>query len=840
MQECMLILTDTAPALLPQNIASLITSLSLLARVSLRATAFFVEVILEAARFSTSTSLGLTRRALISAIGSARSLHAIKDADGGAWDPQSAGQITDGREGAGTPSTVSKYVQMRGQAYHDGFLAVLDKYTAVGIYVIHHTFTMAELFAMSSFYLVDTSIKAGLSAADESVRMIDGIFGSNETSRALSSFITLVRRELNPDGAEEKGKGGTVQGIKTLASLTKAITAFAVLQNATYKRTAQEHKTKVLYDCTLLGQVENDSWRSMIVGSGNFVKKVPVGQAAPVPPRSSSSALPSSSSHLPQSSRSTTIPASGSRLRNSQDVPGMRNSRSHYGGDALCLTDLGSDLRYEVEDFDDVQPRSSSSSIVPPDSSDRDEQEIVADLQYLIGSDDEDEVFRRVPKNQPSSSSGPLVRRTIQRQNPENGTIETVYEEVTETTETIETTTYTKSGPERISSKTARFSNPFGPLIPSRGKSRNTSQSSVPSSPQEGWTEIMSDSAMPSPRESSDDDMLVERELIGGTIPQMPNGLPSQNAGTIARREALERPEESKARMQVVLRTITRKLVQKKKIIQTRQSGGNTITSTSEFQNFQDDVFSENTSSGADSPPRKQRIQSVLGARAGNGSPTGESSRQRGPKALQNLFSRNAKQARRQGSDATMLKAPLSSALASDELTPPSSPPPRGDRLPQMSVSPVSPEKRLPAIPQGTPSLRSRLTLGRTTEEDRGGKRRARAQSITSLRSFVSNRRETHTTTNTATADVRRFAIDQFPRQHFVKNLHTFMRYSSAAYGQNFMRIFGIGGAEYLFADTSRHHSNVWNFAHHVGVPIDNVLLSSYTQGESAFHSESE
>lgn len=69
---------SASPTLLPDNLAKLITAVSLAARVSLRASALFIEAMLESAKYGTSTSLGLTRRALITAVGSARAVHYIK------------------------------------------------------------------------------------------------------------------------------------------------------------------------------------------------------------------------------------------------------------------------------------------------------------------------------------------------------------------------------------------------------------------------------------------------------------------------------------------------------------------------------------------------------------------------------------------------------------------------------------------------------------------------------------------------------------------------------------------------------------------------------------------
>lgn len=45
---------------------------------------------------------------------------------------------------------------------HSGFLQVLDKYTSLGIYVVHHTFTLAELFALSGLQFTSQTIQSGI------------------------------------------------------------------------------------------------------------------------------------------------------------------------------------------------------------------------------------------------------------------------------------------------------------------------------------------------------------------------------------------------------------------------------------------------------------------------------------------------------------------------------------------------------------------------------------------------------------------------------------------------------------------------------------------------------
>lgn len=66
-----------------------------------------------------------------------------------------------------------------------------------------------------------------------------------------------------------------------------------------------------------------------------------------------------------------------------------------------------------------------------------------------------------------------------------------------------------------------------------------------------------------------------------------------------------------------------------------------------------------------------------------------------------------------------------------------------------------------------------------------------------------------------------------FPRRHIINNIAHFMRYASAAYGESFMRILGIGDIPSVLPNS--HHPNHHAFAHHTGVSVDDILLSSYT-----------
>ncbi|KAI8138434.1 hypothetical protein BJV82DRAFT_673584 [Fennellomyces sp. T-0311] len=218
-----------SPTLLPENLASFVTAASLAARLSLRCSSVFVEALFEAAKYGTVLSLGISRQALTNALATAKRLHTL------------------------TYPTSDKAVS---EAESNGFLRVLDKYTNLGIYIVHNTFTLAELFALSGLQLTSQTVKSGFKTAEESVRIIDGIFGSNETSRAIASIITLVHRELMQDPEFELARTGKMT---ILAGLTKAMTTFAVLQFVTHKRMMKQIKFTVLWEGLVLEEEEDDN-----------------------------------------------------------------------------------------------------------------------------------------------------------------------------------------------------------------------------------------------------------------------------------------------------------------------------------------------------------------------------------------------------------------------------------------------------------------------------------------------------------------------------------------------------------------------------------------------------
>ncbi|KAG0261744.1 hypothetical protein BG011_000708 [Mortierella polycephala] len=124
-------------------------------------------------------------------------------------------------------------------------LQAQNKYTSLGVYVIHHSFTLAELFTISGLQLVSNTLTAGIRTAEESVRVVDGLFGSTETSKALAAVVGLVKKEVYEDQDFAITRAGKMA---VLASITKAITVFACLQAATHKRTQKTVRAMLVYE----------------------------------------------------------------------------------------------------------------------------------------------------------------------------------------------------------------------------------------------------------------------------------------------------------------------------------------------------------------------------------------------------------------------------------------------------------------------------------------------------------------------------------------------------------------------------------------------------------------
>ncbi|BGP05603.1 hypothetical protein JCM10049v2_001409 [Rhodotorula toruloides] len=925
---------SSSPTLLPSHLAQLVTALSLAARVSLRASALFIEAIGESLQCGTVTGLGVTRRALIAAVSSARALHYVKE--GLDWT---------GKDKEGKKS-------------EDTFLQVLDKYTNLGIYLIHHTFTLAELFTMSGFYLTLNTLQTGFSAAEESVRMLDSILGSNESSRALSSIITLIRDELTREdphfrpvglladqeeqNEEKQKKAGT---LSSLTALTKALTAFACLQTATHRRTLRELKMRVVYDCTVV--VEGQALAvatSTVSPSPHPHSSHKYDQHTPTtaPPSSRphlANSLPHSHSHAqlaPQPNHLLTDVRSELEARAHAALVAKGKSapstpaRSRQASVAFDLSALAGPAEMTAtsnDGMDEDEVELDPGELLDP----RPEEEIVKELSALCGSptrarslaphdpregyeagdegetsetdeEEEDEGMMtaeeadgEVPpevqavsqqleaqyaaaearssakqtqaKSSPASTVSPSTSSTVRAPQPRKRGTHLVradsngysYEiEIEETTTTMTTTVKTVEevgGPSAKVVQKASRPRIFGLTDEEALRSREASvaeDQELEMSDTDGeWVEIAS---RMSPRGTacpyavtSGEDRDEWPTSHGGTDAE--GNVPLSLAG-LSRQDAIDHPEQSKQRLQLVLSTMTKKFTQRRRTVRRVMTGSSTTGSPSRSSSHSQSPAPGSRGLKRRWPRERSRQPSFTTASAG---PSSESntptvaSPTPSPKgkgrSVFRAFSRGFKGYERSdfltppnsAADTPLelsdVDAPMFEAMptfaAPVQVSAPQTPDARRSR--ESSRQHVQPFPTMPSPHKLSPS-KSFATLSPEPPSSPSKPRLRRTTSVQTMRSTLTT---TCRTESMPTGEPEPKS-GNFPHQHLVSNLQHFARYSSAAYGQSFLRILGIAKHEFKFPHTEIHANN-HAFAHHVGIHVEDILLSSFTNPAPTF-----
>ncbi|KAK9433711.1 hypothetical protein V1505DRAFT_124629 [Lipomyces doorenjongii] len=180
-----------SPTLLPSRLARLVSALSRSSTISLRLGTFVIETVLDSARIGTITSIDVSKRAVESLV-----FKAEEDVPEGGI------------------------------------------FTNLGMSAINKTTTLAQLFASASFHFATSAVSTFSNLAQDSVHMVDSIFGSTESSRAIASIISLIRREL--------GDGSGLYG------LVSGLTCFSILQARSSRRTLQGIEMRVLWDVVVL------------------------------------------------------------------------------------------------------------------------------------------------------------------------------------------------------------------------------------------------------------------------------------------------------------------------------------------------------------------------------------------------------------------------------------------------------------------------------------------------------------------------------------------------------------------------------------------------------------
>ncbi|KAI9474859.1 hypothetical protein BDB00DRAFT_202752 [Zychaea mexicana] len=663
------------------------------------------------------------------------------------------------------------------------FLQILDKYTTLGVYVIHHSFTLAELFALSGLQFTSNTIQTGLKAAEESVQVIDGIFGSNETSRAIASIITLVHHELVNDPEFELAKSGKMA---VLGGLTKAMTAFAVLQNVTHKRTMEFVKVTKMWKGLVVEEDHEDDDENNNASVAAALVRYQNGGGGPTATGGSSGGDDENATdviHELEEILAHNDPDSSSSTLSLALQEG--GSASHWAS-AYPMYEISTATKRTITRTTRIRP------IAPPGQPQPQAKYIV------VKSDEEDnESFMAVIDHEGEPIPGAWIEHRLEDDDDDYGNYKNNHNN----------RTLLKSPSKGLKIMLSAVSKKF---------SRKKAERQVKYS-----------------RDDHHHQQQQQRDMVGRSF---------VHHGSIETLDLLEDNEDddddhdnsttlSTTRSATLRSTTQYTTAADEKPLplpppsQQRQAATSSLT-----QETMDPAASSGNSDRTIKRKSSWGRMKLKGARR---------------KSVSSLFQKGAEVLnanRKKQPSPPPLPIPSSSssrhlntssvAMASRSSV--TSTTHRGRSNSMTSVSSIS--HTLTATYTTAPSSPSSSTMFRSSQQQqqqdhrrqqqqqyRPDRSERRTKSIVRSPSAPSNRKKRK----------YRSPLDKepdprnFPRKHIINNIAHFMRYASAAYGEAFMRILRIGDIPSVLP--SSHHPNHHAFSHHTGVAVDDILLSSYT-----------
>ncbi|KAI9609338.1 hypothetical protein H4Q26_007288 [Puccinia striiformis f. sp. tritici PST-130] len=765
---------DATSPLLPQNLAQFITAASLAARVSLRSSAFFIELIIESLRYSTTTSLGIIRRALISAVGSARAIH---------HNSSTSNQ----------PNQVSIHCNNNSNS---NYLNVLDHYTNVGIYLVHHVFTMAELLSIAGLDLTHSVISTGFETAEISVMMLDSIFGSNESSRALSAIIMLVRRELLHDPRFTPSHSSTLTG---LVALTKAITAFACLQLATSRRTTASMKMRVVWDATMIAESVTES-KSLVDGI-DYQLGIKQGRAHGC-----------NSPHDLSQEKKISDPAV-SHPTSGRPSPRQSIHKLSESDKSSLVTDLRSTMAGRATRVNYSRMNSSNSSTVStsipqaPAHRLEEREEIEYKLTQIL-NDGEINV-EPYPSYSATGLSGPSDAEKL------------VSDDLRQALYQVKRTTYSRT--QSYSSELASLATATLPDHSSTSTYQLTTLTTQTMRTRTTTTSTTHSSTQNDHLTSDHDHYPVNTSTINGILSPKPS-YEAHQVHWSADFNPVSGALNSAATPSHKKRLTTK---HSKSHFQLKDLANDRMDYEAGEQPPLDYFSPRSSRSKAKSMPSSPQRSFFLSK----------------PKVATRSIIRS--QTHSDVHKLMFLDDPYSFVYPVSTMAPSQTPLSSPSVLSEESslesdgplvIQPDDPDYRSVSLPSMVADLRQE-------DDDRNASgyfdvipERPR-KTVTQPPLFTTPQQSsssiqtirTHRVSQILSPTVQPPTSD-FPPQSLVKNLGRFMRYSSAAYGQQFLRIMGIGVDSFNYPNTKKHSANDHAFASHVGLTVDQILLSSFTE----------
>lgn len=229
-------LSDNATPLIPERFARVVSTLSRGSTITLRLGTYVMASLLDSARIGTLTSLSVTCGAIESIL-----LKAEHDTEitNNAHLPSAAP--------SGPPSTTTLTSQKSQQndifslnspPTQNNVPESAETMTSSSLNAVNRVATIAQLFTAASFHLASSSLQTASGIAQDTLHVLDAIFGSTESSRALAAIISLVRREF--------GDGSGIY------SLVTGLTCFTILQSRGWGRTVDEIEMFIVWDVVVL------------------------------------------------------------------------------------------------------------------------------------------------------------------------------------------------------------------------------------------------------------------------------------------------------------------------------------------------------------------------------------------------------------------------------------------------------------------------------------------------------------------------------------------------------------------------------------------------------------
>lgn len=205
------------PTLLPSPIAQAVSLATRSTSLAIRVGSLVGCYSLDAARFTTLSSLGLARGLVENVLSrAARDTISLSRSDLGATETET----------------------------------ILER----SLESLHFAVTQIVFWTSASFRLTGTTISTASEASQLLLGSLDKLFGSTDSSRAVASIITLIRREFNNPAT---GVGGEKVGV---SDLVVALSSLAYLQRASRRSASEESRRQaheeVIWDVVVLSDGE--------------------------------------------------------------------------------------------------------------------------------------------------------------------------------------------------------------------------------------------------------------------------------------------------------------------------------------------------------------------------------------------------------------------------------------------------------------------------------------------------------------------------------------------------------------------------------------------------------